>query len=85
MRIRSLAHSRSPRGERGLKYIERIARENFFTSRSPRGERGLKSYYEQRPKPGQRRSPRGERGLKSASAAVRKESRLVAPLAGSVD
>ena len=33
---------RSPRGERGLKYLTYLAKNHQKLSRSPRGERGLK-------------------------------------------
>ena len=56
--------SRSPSGERGLKYVIHSEVRTIWKRRSPSGERGLK--YRQTPmqagQPG--RSPSGERGLK---------------------
>ena len=77
--------SRSPRGERGLKYRRQLWRGRVYGSRSPRGERGLKSVPSPDPEPVPGRSPRGERGLKCSGAGCREEMREVAPLAGSVD
>ena len=58
--------SRSPHGERGLKFRDNS--EGYQrSSRSPHGERGLKSHAQQRVRliiPS--RSPHGERGLKCA-------------------
>ena len=55
---------RSPRGERGLKYLEDFDKIKMAYGRSPRGERGLK--WCRCPPSGREpgRSPRGERGLK---------------------
>ena len=55
--------SRSPYGERGLKYKD-VVQGKFNTGRSPYGERGLKYRHRQRLDTGERRSPYGERGLK---------------------
>ena len=55
--------SRSPSGERGLKYTAESAG-NQRGGRSPSGERGLKYLLQGFFKSGGRRSPSGERGLK---------------------
>ena len=56
--------SRSPHGERGLKYVGKL-HGRLVAGRSPHGERGLKyarGYHAG--SIGERRSPHGERGLK---------------------
>ena len=55
--------SRSPRGERGLKF-GLLVYHSQEARRSPRGERGLKSAPPDSRPPEEGRSPRGERGLK---------------------
>ena len=55
--------SRSPHGERGLKYVT-AAGISGRIRRSPHGERGLKSVESDRKSAGRSRSPHGERGLK---------------------
>ena len=62
--VSAISASRSPHGERGLKY--NILSKNICTfSRSPHGERGLKSGIEiSKEDSGISRSPHGERGLK---------------------
>ena len=60
---RFLAMSRSPHGERGLKYREK-ALSDGSGGRSPHGERGLKSHLFRRLPKFPCRSPHGERGLK---------------------
>ena len=56
--------SRSPRGERGLKFMGTLPAPNHI-GRSPRGERGLKFQIADHRQGEQSRSPYGERGLKS--------------------
>ena len=68
--------SRSPHGERGLKYVTKLDREMASRRRSPHGERGLKSARERHPLGRQGRSPHGERGLKSYFAITRDDNKL---------
>ena len=56
--------SRSPHGERGLKYRP-VEPNPFPPRRSPHGERGLKSDEKKLEHALYGRSPHGERGLKS--------------------
>ena len=60
-----MGRSRSPHGERGLKYQGRGRLMTYATGRSPHGERGLKCRTRAALPPAGRRSPHGERGLKS--------------------
>ena len=76
---------RSPRGERGLKSLDKLATQ-IVRSRSPRGERGLKSEpHSERIFWAMGRSPRGERGLKFCLELVKLFVYTVALLAESVD
>ena len=78
------AGSRSPQGERGLKYRKLAARVDRHR-RSPQGERGLKCRAAGCGSLCHRRSPQGERGLKSRRH-LRPDCRAhVAPRKGSVD
>ena len=81
----SMSTGRSPRGERGLKFLPSAvarARARSLPSRGawieiPQGfPQGLRSHS---------RSPRGERGLKLIALDVHPDLLVVAPLAGSVD
>ena len=77
-------YSRSPQGERGLKFSER-PQGLAIDGRSPQGERGLK-FRQVEPTSGTaRRSPQGERGLKFAVLHIPKKEVAVAPRKGSVD
>ena len=78
-------YSRSPHGERGLKYHTYVLINGVY-SRSPHGERGLKSligWLATEVAPG--RSPHGERGLKCAMPYLHWWTFVVAPHTGSVD
>ena len=57
-------YSRSPHGERGLKYYKTPIICGISERRSPHGERGLKFTYTARAITAKGRSPHGERGLK---------------------
>ena len=76
--------SRSPRGERGLKFNTALDF-RLFAGRSPHGERGLKSAGQPRRSGPGGRSPHGERGLKYTDQRSAEGGPLVAPRTGSVD
>ena len=76
--------SRSPHGERGLKY-KSLRSHVGRNGRSPHGERGLKSNRPHRDYTHAGRSPHGERGLKSGYRDQRRRWREVALLTESVD
>ena len=76
--------SRSPRGERGLKYQHDVHR-LYLRGRSPRGERGLKCNAGDAQARPLRRFPRGERGLKCKTVLRGSAGTKVAPPTGSVD
>ena len=66
--------SRSPHGERGLKFWCPIPLMLRWKGRSPHGERGLKLKDANLSEKGIGRSPHGERGLKFPLAGSRKAS-----------
>ena len=81
----ALAQSRSPQGERGLKFLEEAAREPTDESFPARGawieilsRRAIKAILA-------RRSPQGERGLKFDLHSRVGGALLVVPRKGSVD
>ena len=78
----SAAKSRSPHGERGLKY-KIILLKDFLVGRSPHGERGLKfdKVFPSGNAAGGR-SPHGERGLKSESMTTVKDKEWSLPPRG---